>query len=54
MYFSELQGQGTSSWPGASGAPTLCRQATTRFSSRSISASTGVPMRAMIRMLATT
>ena len=38
MYFSGLHGQGTSCWPGASGAPTLCMHGTTRFSSLSISA----------------
>ena len=54
MYFSLLQGHGTSFWPGASGAPTLCMQGTTRFSSLSISAKTGMPMRAMMRMLTTT
>ena len=54
MYLSGLHGQGTSAAPGASGAPTLCMQATTRFSSRSIAASTGAPIRAMVRMLTTT
>ena len=54
MYFSWLQGQGTSFWPGASGAPTLCMQGTTRFTSLSISLKTGSPMRAMMRMLTTT
>ena len=54
MYFSLLHGQGTSCWPGASGAPTVCMHGTTRFSSLSISAKTGRPMRAMMRMLTTT
>src|SRR3954449_8534099 len=53
MYLSELHGQGTSASPGSSGAPTLCMQGTTRFSSLSIAASTGVPIRAMMRMLTT-
>ena len=38
MYFSSLQGQGSSCSPGARGAPTECMQGTTRFSSLSISA----------------
>src|SRR5215204_3535314 len=54
MYFSGLQGHGTSSFPGGSGAPTLCMHGTTRFSSLSIWRKTGSPMRAMIRMLTTT
>src|SRR6478609_2515370 len=54
MYFSALQGQGTSGWPGASGAPTLCMHGTTRLELRSISFRTGSPILAMIRMLATT
>ena len=54
MYLSSLQGQGTSVAPGCSGMPTLCMHGTTRLVSRSISSSTGSPMRAMIRMLATT
>ncbi len=54
MYFSGLQGQGTSLSPGASGRPTECMQGTTRFSPFSISANTGAPMRAMMRMLTTT
>jgi hypothetical protein len=54
MYFSLLQGQGTSFWPGSSGAPTECMQGTTRLTSLSISAKTGRPMRAMMRMLTTT
>src|SRR5258706_32598 len=37
MYFSGLHGQRTSFWPGASGAPTLWRHGTTRFSSLSFS-----------------
>src|SRR5258708_6344600 len=54
MYLSGLQGHGTSAAPGARGMPTLCTQGTTRFSSRSMAASTGAPMRAMIRVLTTT
>src|SRR5580693_997736 len=53
MYFSSLQGQGTSFWPGARGAPTVCIQGTTRFSSLSISAKTGAPILAMIRIFTT-
>ena len=37
MYFSLLHGHGTSFWPGASGAPTVCMHGTTRLSSLSIS-----------------
>ena len=54
MYLSSLQGHGTSCCPGASGAPTLCMHGTTRRTSRSISSNTGMPVRAMIRMLTTT
>src|SRR6185437_3729782 len=54
MYFSLLQGQGTSFCPGASGTPTLCIQGTTRFTSLSISRNTFSPMRVMMRMLTTT
>src|SRR5581483_9943309 len=54
MYFSLLQGQGTSFCPGASGTPTLCIHGTTRFTSLSISRKTCSPMRVMIRMLTTT
>ena len=54
MYFSLLQGQATSLWPGKSGAPTLWTQGTTRFSPLSISSNTRLPMRAMMRMLTTT
>ena len=55
MYFwSRLQGHGTSAWPGFSGAPTECMQGTTRRSPWSMSARTGWPMRAMMRMLTTT
>src|ERR1700737_1492699 len=53
MYFSSLQGHGTSCSSGASGAPTVCIQGTPRFSSLSISAKTGAPMRAMMRMFTT-
>ena len=54
MYLSSLHGQGTSCWPGANGAPTLCMHGTTRRTSRSISSKTGSPVLAMIRMLTTT
>src|SRR5215469_2005737 len=54
MYFSSLHGQGTSFCPGSSGAPTVCKHGTTRFSSLSISAKTGAPIRAMMRMFTTT
>src|SRR5271169_4286240 len=54
MYFSSLHGHGTSFSPGTSGAPTECMQGTTRFKSLSISANTGAPTRAMIRMFTTT
>src|SRR5258708_2562505 len=53
MYFVSLHGHGTSCSPGASGAPTVCMHGTTRFSSLSISAKTGVPIRAMIRIFTT-
>ena len=43
MYFSALQGHGTSFSPGASGAPTECMQGTTRFSALSISLNTRQP-----------
>jgi hypothetical protein len=49
-----VAGPGDVGLPGASGAPTECMQGTTRFSSLSISAKTGRPMRAMMRMLTTT
>ena len=52
MYFSLLQGQATSCWPGASGIPTECRQGTNSpLPSTSI---TALPMRVMIFMLTTT
>ena len=54
MYFSVLHGHGTSFSPFASGAPTLCMHGVTRFSSRSISLNTGIPMRVIMRMLTTT
>nr|WP_261361876.1 hypothetical protein [Frigoriglobus tundricola] len=53
-YFSGLHGQGTSACPGASGAPSVWTHGTTRFSPLSISANTGSPIRAMIRVLTTT
>ena len=54
MYFSSLHGQGTSFCPGPSGMPTECMHGTTRAASLSISASTGSPIRVMMRMFATT
>src|SRR5271169_2777915 len=54
MYFSSLHGHETSVAPGERGAPTECMQGTSRFKSLSISANTGEPMRAMIRMFTTT
>src|SRR6476469_634082 len=54
IYFSSLQGHGTSFSPGASGAPPLCMQGTTRLIPVSISLNTAEPMRAMIRILTTT
>src|SRR3954447_18751291 len=53
MYFVSLHGQGTSASPGASGLPSECRAGTNGASSP-IAASTAVPIRVMIRMLATT
>src|ERR1035441_4543592 len=53
MYFSSFDGQGKSTCPAANGDPTECKQGTTRFSPLSISAYTGAPMRAMMRMLTT-
>ena len=49
MYFSSLHGQGTSSSPSASGAPTECRQGTNSPSSPSTSIA-GCPIRVMIRI----
>src|SRR4051812_7809951 len=53
MYFSSLHGHGTSFCPGSSGAPTECRQGT-YLASVPILASTSAPVRAMIRIDATT
>ena len=53
MYLVVVLGPGDVGWPGREGAPTVCMQGTTRFSSLSISAKTGAPMRAMMRMLTT-
>ena len=53
MYFVSLHGQGTSFWPGSSGAPTECRHLT-KSASSPIFARTSVPILAMIRMLTTT
>ncbi len=49
MYFSELQGHGTSAWPGDSGAPTECT-ALTNDPLSSIARSAGVPILVMIRI----
>src|SRR5438270_7185904 len=54
MYFSSLHGHDTSSCRGPSGAPPECMHGTTRLRSLSISANTGAPIRAMIRMFTTT
>lgn len=53
MYLVELQGHGTSAWPSASGAPTLCTALTKKPSSPS-SSSTSWPMRVMVRMAVAT
>lgn len=53
MYLVLLQGQGTSAWPGSSGAPTECTALTKKPSSPS-SSRTGCPMRVMVRMEAAT
>ena len=50
MYLlSASHGQGTSSWPSSSGAPTECRQGTNSPSSPSTS-SAPFPIRVMIRI----
>src|SRR6202007_1585598 len=49
MYLIELQGHGTSAWPGDSGAPTECT-ALTNDPLSSIERSAGVPIRVMIRI----
>jgi hypothetical protein len=54
MYLVSLQGQGTSCWPGASGAPTECSAGTKKASSSSSRRRILVPQRAMTRMDATT
>ena len=54
MYFSLLQGQGTSFCPGSRGAPTLCMQGTTRCLVFIDLGEDRQPMRAMIRILTTT
>ncbi len=53
MYFVSLQGHGTSCWPGASGAPTLCT-AGTQDAPRAIASRAGSPMRVIVPMLTTT
>src|SRR5512133_268587 len=52
MYLLVLQGQTTSFSPAARGLPTECRAGTNSLSPRA--AHTAVPMRVMMRMLATT
>jgi len=47
MYFSSLQGQATSSWPGARGAPTECTVLTQGLPA-AICSSTAVPTRVMM------
>ena len=54
IHFSSLQGQATSAWPGASGAPTECRAGTKKAFVASILPRTSVPIVAMMRMEATT
>src|SRR5260221_7315889 len=49
---SGLQGQGTSSWPGLSGMPTVCRHLMNLPLPSALS--TCSPMRVMIRMFTTT
>src|SRR3954469_12101436 len=53
MYLVSLQGHGTSSWPGSSGAPTECIAGTNGRSVPSASR-TLLPMRAITRMETTT
>ena len=53
MYLVWLQGQGTSAWPGASGAPTEWT-ARTNNPVCSIERSAGVPILVMIRIDTTT
>src|SRR4051795_6285078 len=53
MYFVSLHGHGTSCWPGSIGAPTECR-AGTKSASSPMASRTPVPIRVMMRMLATT
>ena len=49
MYLISLQGQATSAWPAASGAPTECTAGTKKPSSPSWSRAAW-PIRVMIRM----
>src|SRR5690606_39713598 len=53
MYLVSLHGHGTSSWPSASGAPTLCSAFTNGRSVPSFS-SAAAPMRVITRMETTT
>ena len=54
MYFSSLQGHGTSLTPSASGMPTECRAGTKNAFFSSIALSGASPMRVMIRIERTT
>ena len=54
MYFSSLQGHGTSSWPSSSGMPTECRHGTKSASVSSIRAMVSAPIRVMMRIDKTT
>ncbi len=49
MYFVSLQGQGTSFWPGASGAPRVWTAGTKKPSSP-MASSAAWPMRVITRM----
>src|SRR6201988_4659576 len=53
MYLVSLQGQGTSFWPGSSGAPTEC-SALTKNPSVPIFSSAALPMRVIVRIDTTT
>jgi hypothetical protein len=47
MYFSSLQGQAASAWPGSSGAPTVCTVLTHGLPA-AICSRTSVPTRVMM------
>src|SRR3954454_2992929 len=53
MYLVSLQGQGTSFWPGSSGAPIECNALTKKPSSPILS-SAALPIRVMVRIDTTT